>query len=335
MPRSISVLTTPDQGEAERLERDRALAPSLGEAGIEPVEERGKLHQAARLARPARKFTCRTGTSVGNDAPVGPATGRRGCAMNPSNSGETRSKRPRGWRPTRRAERAPTGSPGAARAPGASRPVDRRSGVQRGRPGSPRCTPRLVEVARRLRETRGLATEVVYVDDGSRDATLAVAQGLPAEALDVQVVVAVAQFRQGGGAARRASTMRGSAPCCSWTATASIRPTLVEQLVATGSMTATTSSTPPRRTARTNPGCGARASRCSIADQLAARGRRFPRTPATSACSRRAPRRRCGSFPSATASSRGSRAGSASGRSGSTTSRPIARTAAPPGTSIR
>jgi polyisoprenyl-phosphate glycosyltransferase len=32
---------------------------------------------------------------------------------------------------------------------------------------------RLVEVARRLKDTRGLATEVVYVDDGSSDATLA------------------------------------------------------------------------------------------------------------------------------------------------------------------
>ncbi len=30
--------------------------------------------------------------------------------------------------------------------------------------------------------------EVVYVDDGSRDATLSVAQDLPADALDVQVV---------------------------------------------------------------------------------------------------------------------------------------------------
>ncbi len=47
---------------------------------------------------------------------------------------------------------------------------------------------RLVEVARRLRQTRGLATEVVYVDDGSRDDSYAVALGLPAEAIDVQVV---------------------------------------------------------------------------------------------------------------------------------------------------
>ena len=34
---------------------------------------------------------------------------------------------------------------------------------------------RLSEVARQLRQQRGLAAEVVYVDDGSRDDTLAVA----------------------------------------------------------------------------------------------------------------------------------------------------------------
>jgi glycosyltransferase involved in cell wall biosynthesis len=47
---------------------------------------------------------------------------------------------------------------------------------------------RLAEVARQLRQTRGLSTEVVYVDDGSRDDSLAVARTLSAEALDVQVV---------------------------------------------------------------------------------------------------------------------------------------------------
>src|SRR3954452_3745677 len=47
---------------------------------------------------------------------------------------------------------------------------------------------RLSDIARQLRQQRGLATEVVYVDDGSRDDSLAVAQALPAEALDVQVV---------------------------------------------------------------------------------------------------------------------------------------------------
>jgi glycosyltransferase involved in cell wall biosynthesis len=47
---------------------------------------------------------------------------------------------------------------------------------------------RLVEVARTLRNNRSLACEVIYVDDGSRDDTLAIAQALPASALDVQVV---------------------------------------------------------------------------------------------------------------------------------------------------
>jgi len=47
---------------------------------------------------------------------------------------------------------------------------------------------RLIEVAKRLRETRGLACEVIYIDDGSRDGTLAIARELPAAALDVQVI---------------------------------------------------------------------------------------------------------------------------------------------------
>ena len=46
----------------------------------------------------------------------------------------------------------------------------------------------LIEVAQRLAATRALACEVVYVDDGSRDGTLAIARELPATALDVQVV---------------------------------------------------------------------------------------------------------------------------------------------------
>ena len=46
----------------------------------------------------------------------------------------------------------------------------------------------IATVARALRETRGLACEIVYVDDGSRDNSLAVAQSLPARGVDVQVV---------------------------------------------------------------------------------------------------------------------------------------------------
>src|SRR5581483_3835825 len=46
----------------------------------------------------------------------------------------------------------------------------------------------LAEVARHLRRTRGLVTEVVYVDDGSRDDSFNIALGLPADALDVQAI---------------------------------------------------------------------------------------------------------------------------------------------------
>jgi polyisoprenyl-phosphate glycosyltransferase len=47
---------------------------------------------------------------------------------------------------------------------------------------------RLVRLAQRLAETRRLPVEVVYVDDGSRDDTLAQARALPADAITVQVV---------------------------------------------------------------------------------------------------------------------------------------------------
>jgi polyisoprenyl-phosphate glycosyltransferase len=47
---------------------------------------------------------------------------------------------------------------------------------------------RLGELAKNLRQRYGLTCEVVYVDDGSADATLAIARGLAAVALDIQVV---------------------------------------------------------------------------------------------------------------------------------------------------
>jgi polyisoprenyl-phosphate glycosyltransferase len=55
-------------------------------------------------------------------------------------------------------------------------------------PGLAQFHARLTGIVRQLRQQRGLATEVVYVDDGSRDDSLAVALTLPAEALDIQVV---------------------------------------------------------------------------------------------------------------------------------------------------
>jgi polyisoprenyl-phosphate glycosyltransferase len=51
-----------------------------------------------------------------------------------------------------------------------------------------RLHARLVEIARHLAAARSLNCEVVYVDDGSRDGTLAIARALPAATLDVQVV---------------------------------------------------------------------------------------------------------------------------------------------------
>src|SRR5437899_943071 len=47
---------------------------------------------------------------------------------------------------------------------------------------------RLVGLARTLKACYGLASEVVYVDDGSADNTLAIARTLNADALDIQVV---------------------------------------------------------------------------------------------------------------------------------------------------
>src|SRR6266571_784678 len=47
---------------------------------------------------------------------------------------------------------------------------------------------RICEVAKQLRDQRKLACEVIYVDDGSHDATFAVARELDADALDVQLI---------------------------------------------------------------------------------------------------------------------------------------------------
>src|ERR1700733_8888361 len=51
-----------------------------------------------------------------------------------------------------------------------------------------RLHARLIEVAQQLKAKRALACELVYVDDGSRDGTLAIARDLPATGADVQVV---------------------------------------------------------------------------------------------------------------------------------------------------
>jgi polyisoprenyl-phosphate glycosyltransferase len=52
----------------------------------------------------------------------------------------------------------------------------------------------IAAVAARLTAERGLACEVIYVDDGSRDESVAVAQALPAALIDVQVVTLSRNF---------------------------------------------------------------------------------------------------------------------------------------------
>ena len=53
---------------------------------------------------------------------------------------------------------------------------------------------RIAEVARRLKVKRDLRTEVVYIDDGSTDATNRIANALPADPLDIQVVTLSRNF---------------------------------------------------------------------------------------------------------------------------------------------
>jgi glycosyltransferase involved in cell wall biosynthesis len=60
--------------------------------------------------------------------------------------------------------------------------------------GLPVLHQRLGEIAKTLRQRYGLTSEVVYVDDGSADATLAIARGLAADGLDVQVVALSRNF---------------------------------------------------------------------------------------------------------------------------------------------
>jgi polyisoprenyl-phosphate glycosyltransferase len=54
--------------------------------------------------------------------------------------------------------------------------------------GLARFHGRLTDLAKTLRHRHGLAAEVIYVDDGSSDATLQIARALPATGIDIQVV---------------------------------------------------------------------------------------------------------------------------------------------------
>jgi len=60
--------------------------------------------------------------------------------------------------------------------------------------GLERLHERIVAVAGRIKAERGIPIEVVYVDDGSRDATNSVAQDLPAGPLDIQLITLSRNF---------------------------------------------------------------------------------------------------------------------------------------------
>jgi polyisoprenyl-phosphate glycosyltransferase len=60
--------------------------------------------------------------------------------------------------------------------------------------GLARLHERLVEVAGRIKAARSIPVEIVYVDDGSRDATNSVAQNLPAGPLDIQLITLSRNF---------------------------------------------------------------------------------------------------------------------------------------------
>ena len=60
--------------------------------------------------------------------------------------------------------------------------------------GLPALHRRICEVLDRVRGSRGLRSEIIYVDDGSRDASLAIARELPAAAADVQVIALSRNF---------------------------------------------------------------------------------------------------------------------------------------------
>ena len=87
-----------------------------------------------------------------------------------------------------RGDKHPSGDGGAGAADGSPAGLSIVVPLHNERASLARLHARLAEVARELRATRSLRCEVVYVDDGSRDDTLAIAHDLPATTLDVQVI---------------------------------------------------------------------------------------------------------------------------------------------------
>ena len=195
----------------------------------------------------------------------------------------------------------------------------------------PRLHETLASVARKLKDTRGLRCELVYVDDGSSDKTFAVASALPASGVDVQVISLSRNFGKeaallaGLEHARHGAVLfidgDGQHP-----------PGLIDKLVGHWLDDGYDVVYTAKAHRENESGC-APVRRESIlhADEL-------PRAPQNSGGCRRFPpavaaRRRslaadAGAQP---VSSKALRAGSASSRSASITSRPSARTARPAG----
>src|SRR3954462_11772616 len=89
---------------------------------------------------------------------------------------------------------------------------------------------RLVALATTLKQRYGLASEGVYVDDGSSDATLSIARSLAATALDVQVVSLSRNFgKEAALMARLGHARRGTVPCMD--GDGQHPPDLIERLV--------------------------------------------------------------------------------------------------------
>jgi polyisoprenyl-phosphate glycosyltransferase len=81
-------------------------------------------------------------------------------------------------------------APGASTAPGLSIVVPLFNEAK----GLASLHARILEVAARLKAERGLALELVYVDDGSRDETSSIAHSLRAGGVDIQVVTLSRNF---------------------------------------------------------------------------------------------------------------------------------------------
>ena len=90
---------------------------------------------------------------------------------------------------------------------------------------------RICAVAAKLAAERGLACEIVYVDDGSRDASLAVARGAAGRCASTSRWCRCRAISARRRRCSPASTTPGAAPCCSWTRDGQHPPDLIETLV--------------------------------------------------------------------------------------------------------